>query len=187
MPRPSIRRSDEQGETVLYGNTMEHMTARATRTINRTICDTIDDTINLKRRYRTEYHATSRMLMPYIIKTEKLPANLHERRGGKRDDIKSDVYGEGVPLSVSLAVFLHASLAIAPACLTTGWVLSSRFLVSLGLYEWRGGGPFFVPSPRPVFRCSACPTRLPSRPCPAWQHRCPGACGNQLHDRSRGR
>ena len=123
----------------------------------------------------------------YHRNRKKLPANLHERRGGKRDDIKSDGYGEGVPLFVSLAVFLHASPTIAPACLAVGGELPSRFLVSLGLYEWRGGGPFFVPSPRPVFRCSACPTRLPSRPCPAWQHRCPGACGNQLHDRSRGR
>lgn len=75
------------------------------------------------------------MPMPYIIETEKLPANLHERRGGKRDDIKSDGYGEGVPLSVSLAVFLHASPTIASACLAVGGELPSRFLVSLGLYE----------------------------------------------------
>ena len=54
---------------------------------------------------------------------EKLPANLHERRGGKRDDIKSDGYGEGVPLLVSLAVFLHASTAIASSCLAAGGTL----------------------------------------------------------------
>lgn len=49
MPRPSVRRSDEQGETARYGTTMEHMTARETGTIDRTIYDTIDGTINLER------------------------------------------------------------------------------------------------------------------------------------------
>lgn len=66
------------------------MTARATGTIARTICDTIDGTINLERRHGTRYQATSQMPMPYITETEKLPANLHERRGGERDDIGSD-------------------------------------------------------------------------------------------------
>ena len=69
---------------------MEHMTARETGTIDRTICDTIDDTINPERRHGTRYQLTSRMPMPYIIETEKLPANLHERRGEKRDGIWSD-------------------------------------------------------------------------------------------------
>ena len=134
-----------------YGTTMEHMTARETGTI----CDTIDGTIDLKRRHRTEYHATSRMPMPHIIETEKLLANLHERRGGERDDIRLDGYGEGVPLPVSLAVSLHASLAIAPACLTTGGVLSLRcFPLTLSDQTVRRAGR------RPVFRTVA-PPRFP--------------------------
>lgn len=46
---------------------------------------------------------------------------------------------------------------------------------------------FPVPSPRPVFRCPDCPTRRPSRPCPAWLRRCPGACGSRLRGRNHGR
>lgn len=52
---------------------MEHMTARATGTINRMICDTIDDTINPERRHGTRYQATSRMPMPYIIEKKNSP------------------------------------------------------------------------------------------------------------------
>lgn len=65
--------------------------------------------------------------------------------------------------------------------------VASRSRFPLGLYERRGGGPFSVPSPRPVFRCSACPTRRSPRPCHAWLRRCPGACGNRLRARSLGR
>lgn len=51
--RPSVRRSDEQGETARYGTTIEHMTVRETGTIDRTICDAIDGTINLEWRHGT--------------------------------------------------------------------------------------------------------------------------------------
>lgn len=60
------------------------MTARATGTIDLTIYDTI----NLKRRHGTRYHTTNPVLMSYIVWTEKLSANLHERRGGELDDIR---------------------------------------------------------------------------------------------------
>lgn len=124
-------------------------------------------------------------------KQKKLPANLHERRGGKLDDIRSN--GAKVfPFPVSLVVSLHASTVIASSCLATGGALPLRSLVSFYRYERRDGGPFPVPSPRPVFRCLACstrqqPTRRLFRPCPAWRRRCPDACENRLRDRSRGR
>lgn len=75
--RPSTSRSDEQGGTVRYGTTMEHMTARETGTI----CDMIDDTIDLERRHGTRYQATSRMPMPYIIETEKTPRQSTRKTG----------------------------------------------------------------------------------------------------------
>lgn len=87
----------------------------------------------------------------------------------------------------SLSVSLHASSNIASACLTADVALPPRSRFPFGRYERRSGGPFPVPSPRPVFRCPACPTRRPSRPCPAWRRRCPGACGNRLRGRSLGR
>lgn len=75
--------------------------------------------------------------------------------------------------------------------LGAGVALPSRSSVSLGRYEGRGGSPFPVPSPRPVFRCSACPTRQSirrtARPCPAWWRRYPDACGNRLRARNHGR
>ena len=63
------------------------MTAREIGTIASTICDTIGDTINQERRHGTGYQAASRIPMPYIVETEKLPATLYERRGGERDGI----------------------------------------------------------------------------------------------------
>lgn len=80
-PRPSTRRSDEQGETARYGTTMEHMTALETGTIDSTICDTIDGTINQERRHGTGYQATSRMPMPCIIETEKTPRLSYTKDG----------------------------------------------------------------------------------------------------------
>lgn len=95
-------------------------------------------------------------------------------------------HDEGVPLPVFLAVSLYASLAIASSCLAAGGALllsapASRSRFPLGRYEESGGGgPFPVPSSRPVFRCPACPTRRSSRPCPAWRRRCPDKCGIRL-------
>lgn len=60
---------------------MEHMTARETGTIDLTICDTIDGTINRERRHGTGYQAASRMPIPYIIETEKLPRQSTRKTG----------------------------------------------------------------------------------------------------------
>lgn len=80
------------------------------------------------RRHGTRYQAVSRMSMPYIIETKNSPP-LYTKDGegsGTISGLRRLWRDEGVLLFVSLAVSLHASPAIASACLTTGGALPSR-------------------------------------------------------------
>ena len=128
-PRPSIRRSDEQDETARYGTTMEHMTTRAARAIDRTICDTIGGTINQERRHETGYQATSRIPMPYIIET-KTPRHSTRTTGrGAGWYLASDDYG-------TMRAFSFSSLS----CRIPIRIPDYRFVVLGG---WRGvASPF---------------------------------------------